>query len=237
MSLCLSAVLMLSACGGKKTDDPTLSTEPQSSTTVTTELPTAAPTEAPTEAPTVPAPGDNQQLDWENLHFTLDGKECTIFGDFKLLQELGWDFDLADYGKGDTYMLNPGDSVMSTIKLENEKYINPDNLYRSVDVTVGFKNVSDELKDIKDCAISSFEIVAYGKGQLLELRPEFNFLGLTFGSTKDDMVKVLGSEYSEHRSDELGYTVYTYEHEYSEKIRITVYDDIGIAGFDIQSYR
>lgn len=211
--------------------------EVSSEAPVESEVSSKAPVESEASSETSKASASSsKKLDWENLAFTLDGQECAIFDDFKVLQDLGWDFDLADYGKQDGYVMNPGDSVFSTINLENEKYMNEDNKYKCVTVTVGFKNVSDEIKDIKECAISAFKIDAYRSG-LLELRPEFDFLGLTFGSSKEDMEKVLGTAASDYRSEDLGYTAYTYENDYSEKIRITVYDDIGITGFELQSYR
>ncbi len=248
----LATVMMLSACGGNKGDETVPVTIPE--TTVaqeTTQAPTTAPTEtqAPTTAPTetqkptettAAAQGGettSQELDWDKLSFTLDGKVFTIYYNFKGLQELGWDFDLADYGKPNGYVLNPGDSVASTITLENEKYITEENKYRAIRVNVGFKNVDDEIKDIKECGVSGFQIDAHSSKGFVEPCPEFSFLGLTFGSTKEDMERVLGTEYEEYRSEDLGYTSYTYDHDYSDKIRIVVYDEFGISSFEFHSYK
>lgn len=170
--------------------------------------------------------------DWKDMEFILDGEKYSLEdAPYETLQESGWDFDLADYGHEDGYVLNPNDQISSTVCLENSDYD------EDVDVTVGFINRTKKIKDIKECSIWSFSCcVEYG-GDLLENVPEMTIAqGITWGSTADEVLDAFGEADDEYRSDDLGYTKYTYEDDYDKYLEIYVYDDYGVTEIQMRLY-
>lgn len=170
--------------------------------------------------------------DWKDMEFIFDGeKYCLEDAPYETLQGSGWDFDLADYGYEDGYVLNSNDWISSTVYLSKPDY-NED-----LDISVGFINRTKKAKDIKECSIWAFSCcVEYG-GELLENVPEMTIAqGITWGSTADEVLEAFGEPDDEYRSDDLGYTKYTYEDDYDKELGIYVYDDYGVTEIEMQLY-
>ena len=210
-------------------------------TVAPTEAPAAEPTVAPTEAPAVapteaPAQVNNEMNaeftgNWEDMQFTLDGVLYQLPMSYKELESAGWTFDLADYGYDNGYIMNPGDMVYSTIQLENPAYSD------RLDMTVGFVNNSDEVKDIMQCDIWSLELnTCYGFTQV-ENYPAMSIgNGLHFGSTHEEVLAAMGQCDDIYESADYGYSVYNYDYDFTYYMKITVYDDLGITAFDLCTY-
>ena len=170
--------------------------------------------------------------DWKDMEFIFDGEKYSLEdAPYETLQDNGWDFDLADYGHEDGYVLNPNDKISGTIYLSNSDYD------KNLDVMVGFINRTKKVKDIKECSIWTFDCsIAYGS-RLLEDVPEMTIAqGITWGSTADEVVEAFGEPDDEYRSDSLGYTKYTYEDDYDKYLYIYVYDDYGVTEIEMSLY-
>ena len=210
-------------------------------TVAPTEAPAAEPTVAPTEAPAVapteaPAQVNTEENaaftgNWVDMQFTLDGVLYQLPMSYKELESAGWTFDLADYGYDNGYIMNPGDMVYSTIQLENPAYSD------RLDMTVGFVNNSDEVKDIMQCDIWSLELnTCYGFTQV-ENYPAMSIgNGLHFGSTHEEVLAAMGQCDDIYESADYGYSVYNYDYDFTYYMKITVYDDLGITAFDLCTY-
>ena len=170
--------------------------------------------------------------DWKDMEFIFDGEKYSLEdAPFETLQDNGWDFDLAEYGHEDGYVLNPNDKISGTIYLSNSDYD------KDLDVMVGFINRTKKVKDIKECSIWTFDCsIAYGS-RLLQDVPEMTIAqGITWGSTADEVVEAFGEADDEYRSDDLGYTKYTYEDDYDKYLDIYVYDDYGVTEIEMRLY-
>ena len=170
--------------------------------------------------------------DWKDMEFIFDGEKYSLEdAPYATLQESGWDFDLADYGYEDGYVLNPNDQISGTVDLSNPDY-NED-----LDVSVGFINRTKKIKDIKECSIWSFDCsIEYGT-ELLDNVPDMTIAqGITWGSTAEEVIEAFGEPDDEYRSDALGYTEYTYEDDYDKYLRIYVYDDYGVTEIQMKLY-
>lgn len=165
---------------------------------------------------------------WDSFEFILDGKQFKMLSDYKLLADMGWTFDLADYGYEDGYILNKGDETTSTIALENEKY-------EDVEFWVGFCNQGDKACDIKEGQVwaTSVSIEWADEYPTIELPG-----GITWGSTIEEIEKAYGKPKDEpYYAESLEYYSYEYKSEDSSNgLTLTIYKDGGLKEFAYKVY-
>lgn len=167
--------------------------------------------------------------DWTGMEFVLDGKNFKLPFAYKDLEAEGWSFDLADYGYENGYVLNPGEKVYATIDLENPEY-------EDVTMYVGFKNTGDEIMDITECDVWSFELdTCYGFDQLEKYPDMMIGNGLKIGSTKSEVEALCGPCDDIYEATEHGYVVYSYDID-DYTLDMTIYEDKGITSFDLSTY-
>lgn len=162
---------------------------------------------------------------WTDMEFTMNGKLYKLCFDYSKLPKAGWDFNLSDYGYK-TYIMNPGDKTYSTIDLKNKKY--------DAEVSVGIQNTGEKAKDIKKCQVWSISV-----DNTFADKPVSFVLskGIKNGSTLKQVVKAYGKPQDKYRSKELGYWEYTYQDEYSNYLRLTIYDKKGLVEMAYQFYK
>ncbi len=216
------------------TEEPT-----EAPTEAPTEEPTEAPTEEPTEAPTeadnpAPAPGgtvDGLSDDIYSEQIAINGTVYHLPFDYDLISDQ-YTFDMADYGHDDNYLLNPGDKVTSTIYLQNP------NMDDRVDFCVGFMNTGSEAAPIKETDVWAVDFdIAWAKSTDYPsvVLPK----GITWGSTLEEVKAAYGEPTDEpYYADSLGYWEYEYEDEDLDfNLRLTIYDDKGVTGISLKSYK
>lgn len=227
MSLLLSAALLISlvGCGkespGTNTKNNTSTTEAKSDVKAKDVSEEAEETDTNKKA----SVGMNTATDWQKMTLAFDGDLYTIPFDYSKIEK-EWTFNLADYGHEDGYVMNKGDKVSSTIDLKSDKY--------DAKIDAGFENTTDGAKDIKKCQIWSMGMdITYADSY-----PEIELpAGITWGSTKDDIVAAYGEPDEEpYRAEDLGYWAYTYYRDYTHKLKLTIYDDKGLVNFSYQIY-
>ena len=225
MSLLLSAALLISLVGCGK-ESPDINTKNNTNTTEakSDEKSKDVSEEAgKTNTNKKASGGTNSATDWKEMTLAFDGALYTIPFDYSKIEK-EWTFNLDDYGHKDGYVMNKGDKVSSTIDLKSTKY--------DAKVDAGFENTADGAKDIKECQIWSIGMdISYADSY-----PEIELpAGITWGSTKDDIVTAYGEPEEEpYRAEDLGYWEYTYYNDYTQKLRLTIYDDKGLAAFSYQ---
>ena len=223
------------------TEEARITTEEitEAPTEAPTEEPTEAPTEEPTEAPTeadnpAPAPGgtvDGLSDDIYSEQIAINGTVYHLPFDYDLISDQ-YTFDMADYGHDDNYLLNPGDKVTSTIYLQNP------NMDDRVDFCVGFMNTGSEAAPIKETDVWAVDFdIAWAKSTDYPsvVLPK----GITWGSTLEEVKAAYGEPTDEpYYADSLGYWEYEYEDEDLDfNLRLTIYDDKGVTGISLKSYK
>ena len=213
-------------------EDVTVATTEENTEEDTTEATEEATEEATATEAATTAPVDTGDLssDLASQQISIDGTIYTLPFDYSLISS-DYTFDLADYGKEDGYVLNPGDKVLCTVYLEN------DNFDDSFEFCTGFKNYGDGVLDIKETSIWALDtdirwcdtdnyptIILPG--------------GITWGSTIDDVKAAYGEpEDDPYRSDSLAYWEYEYElNDGDYQVRLTIYDEFGLTGIYISDY-
>lgn len=200
--------------------------------TATTEESTAAVTEETTTEGNVT---DNVTIseNWADLEFVLAGKKLAMPFGYSELEALGWSFNMADYGYENGYVMNPGDKVYGTIELNNSKYDD------KVKVTVGFINNGSEAVDITKCDIWSINISIAEGSKLSGNYPAMEIAkGIAFGaeSNYEAIANAFGEAKKTYRADSLGYTVYDYDNDFKQYMKLTVYDEYGLCEIDLKTY-
>ena len=173
---------------------------------------------------------DEPSDDWMDMQFLLDGEFFQLPASYSDLEDMGWSFDLEDYGYEDGYMMNPGDQTYSTIKLTN-----PD--YEDLTLWVGFVNTSDKTKDITECELWSIQLdTCIGFDQVDEF-PDMEIaqvIGL--GSSEEEVKEAFGKCDSIYESD-YGYVVYSYEDDnYDYELDLTIFEDEGVTAIEMNIY-
>lgn len=180
-------------------------------------------------------PSEDEELttdDWKDLTIKIEGKVFKFPYSYTDLKQFGYDFDLADYGYDDGYILNPRDKISGTIKLEN-----PDlDKYDCATVYIGFANFSDKAKDILECDLWNISINnQFGTNKLVKDKLEFELAkGIKSGSTIEEITTTYGEP--DETYDAETYVVLTYYHEYTEYMRLTVNNEYGLVGVELKSY-
>lgn len=173
---------------------------------------------------------------WTDMQIAIDGKVYNLPVDYDVLKADGWSFDLADYGKENGYILNPGDSVTSTIELTNPKYGEE---FDSATLYVGFINVDDTAKDITECHIWSIKSDSYYGSRQMEKYPSVTVAkGIKFGSTEQEVIAAFGQpEEDDVYVSDSGYKTFEYCNDYSQYLRLTIYEDTGVSCIEIKEYQ
>lgn len=163
-------------------------------------------------------------VDWSSMTFTLDGTEYTIPFNYDGL-ESEWTFDLADYGYEDGYVLNPNEYIYATVDLEHAVY--------DCRFYIGLENNTNEILDIKDCDVWSVSIDT----DWADSYPDIELPGgITWGSSLAEVEAAYGIPEDTYRAEDLGYTVYNYNMDYTYYMSLTIYDEEGVTSFDYKVY-
>lgn len=173
---------------------------------------------------------------WLDMEFVFDGLKYKI-GEtsYNDLKNAGWTFDLADYGRPNGYILNPGDKSFSTVDLRNSKYGDG---YKAFCITVGFVNNDTVAKDITECDIWSVKTdTRYG----FKLKDSYSDMtiakGIKYGSSEADVLAAFGTPTETYENPEHGYKTFTWRHDFSKYLKITVYADGGVSAIELQQYK
>lgn len=183
------------------------------------------------------APVDPSALsdDWKDLDIAIDGVVYQFPYDYDKLVENGWAMDLAEYGYEDGYVLNKDDQTYSTISLYNERY--GGNSWSAFSIWCGFENFADKVQDITECDLWSIQLDIMDGWEPFVNYPTVQIAkGITFGSTKEDVIAAFGEPDDIYEATEYGYVVYDYSNDYKECMSLTIYDDYGVTCIDLSRY-
>lgn len=169
---------------------------------------------------------------WSNPSFEVEGSEFSLPADYSEMYDLGFDFNLADYGQSEDYKLKPYEYIYSTIRLENNDY--NEDMY----VYIGLLNDSEsESVRAKECKINSLSFdILYGTNNVLDDVPEVYLNGITWGSSAEDCFRVFGEPYHEYESD--SYTSYTFRNSEGDiypSVDVTVHKTAGVVELGIDT--
>lgn len=181
---------------------------------------------APVAPPTTPAVSD----DWLNLELAIDGVKFAIPFAFKDLQAQGWTADLGDKGEG--YIVNPGDKTYGTIELTNPKYTEKFTFW------IGFKNNTATTQTILNCDVWTVKLdTTYGFKKVDSFPTVTIAKGITWGSTKDQVLAAFGEPKDSYISEEYKYSTLTYQYKYDKHLKITIYDEYGVTAISMDTYK
>lgn len=167
--------------------------------------------------------------DWMDCEFAIEGKKYKLNNSYKTYTQDGWYIDLEKMGYAEGYILNKNDKTYSTIDLLNDNF-------EDADVSVGFINRGDNAQDITECDIWAINIDnSYSDTPVSFELPG----GVKNGATLADVEAAYGKPEDEndiYRSEDLGYTKYSYDYDYSIYFEVTVYDEEGLTEFGYKIY-
>ena len=167
--------------------------------------------------------------DWMDCEFAVEGKKYKLNDAYKTYTQDDWYIDLEDMGYAEGYILNKNDKTYSTIDLLNDKF-------EDADVSVGFINRGDKARDITECDIWAINVDnSYSDTPISFELPG----GIKNGVTLAEVEAAYGKPEAEsdiYRSEDLGYTKYSYEYDYSIYFELTVYDEEGLVEFGYKIY-
>lgn len=183
-----------------------------------------------TKTPIQTTTSSNAKLsdDWTSGEFAIEGKPYKLNSDYSTLVDNGWYIDLVEMGYSDGYILNKNDKTYSTVDLYNDDF-------EDADVSIGFINNGDGAKDITESQFWAINV----DNSYSDTPVEFELPGgIKTGSTLAEIEAVYGKPEEDdiYRSDDLGYTNYSYVYDYSIYLDLTVYDDKGLVEFDYKIY-
>lgn len=169
---------------------------------------------------------------WSNPSFEVEGSEFSLPADYSEMYDLGFDFNLADYGQSEDYKLKPYEYIYSTIRLENNDY--DEDMY----VYIGLLNDNEsESVRAKECKINSLSFdILYGTNNVLDDVPEVYLNGITWGSSAEDCFEAFGEPYHEYESD--SYTSYTFRNSEGDiypSVDVTVHKTAGVVEIGVST--
>lgn len=171
----------------------------------------------------------NLSADWKSSEFTLNGKSYKINDDYTKFNADGWYVDLKKAGYEDGYILNKNDKVFSTIDFLNDKF-------DDADVNVGFINLGEKAKDVTECQVWAITV----DNKYSDTPIDFTLPGgIKNGSTLAEVEAAYGIPTDEsdiYRSEDLGYTTYTYDNDLEPQLRLTIWDEGGLTKFEYKIY-
>lgn len=173
---------------------------------------------------TAPASGD-----WKSAEFTFDGKSYKINDDYTKFKANGWYIDLTKAGYEDGYILNKNQKVYSTVNFLNDNY-------KKANVRVGFINLGEKAVDITETQIWAITV----DNKYSDTPVDFTLPGgIKNGSTLAEVEAAYGKPTDEndiYRSEDLGYTTYTYDNDLEPELRLTIWDEGGLTKFEYKIY-
>lgn len=156
---------------------------------------------APTETPTETSLPESQFVNWTTTTIKIDGVSYQFPYSYKTLQANGWDFNINDYlEEGETeYLLDEGEYTYSTTQLRNEKYGND---MDSACIYVGFKNFTENQKNIIDCDLWAIEVSGVYGTKACDKCPDVELPGgIKFGATYEEIIATYGDPAREDNKD------------------------------------
>ena len=167
--------------------------------------------------------------DWKSAEFTFDGKSYKINDDYTKFKANGWYIDLTKSGYEDGYILNKNQKVYSTVNFLNDNY-------KKANVRVGFINLGDKAVDITETQIWAITV----DNKYSDTPVDFTLPGgIKNGSTLAEVEAAYGKPTDEsdiYRSEDLGYTTYTYDNDLEPELRLTIWDEGGLTKFEYKIY-
>lgn len=177
-----------------------------------------------TTTTTAPASGD-----WKSAEFTFDGKSYKINDDYTKFKANGWYVDMAKAGYEDGYILNKNQKVYSTVPFLNDNF-------KDANVRVGFINLGEKAVDITETQIWAITV----DNKYSDTPVNFTLPGgIKNGSTLAEVEAAYGKPTDEddiYRSEDLGYTTYTYDNDLEPELRLTIWDEGGLTKFEYKIY-
>ena len=177
--------------------------------------------------PPAVTPNGNVSANWMDGQISVDGYVITLgqttLKDLEANTKLYLDLAAAGYANG--YVVNPGSSI-STISLD---YQGAESL--SCYISVG--NVTNEVKDITECVITTFDIDKPYRAS--DPTPQVTAPGgITFGSTKTDVIALYGEPKDKTESGD--YATFNYDDgNYNKYIEFS-FDNTGCSGIRMRTY-
>lgn len=245
-----------------ETDAPT--SEAPTTEPVESEAPSTEPAETEESQPDVPeteAPSTEQNPDngddlslvegltINDAAIVIDGVLYKSEDPYSKMVENGWDFNYEDYSNVDeTYVLNKGEYIYSTIKLHNqEKYGKG---YVSPAITIGLINNNEEVTQIKSCYVHGIKVEGVSGFTRYEDRSEpvqcYDFMlwnGIRRGDSMEKIKSVMGEPTNPDDTyvgdgDNYHYEILSYEGDHVT-YKLTVYSnpDIGLQAVEISDTR
>lgn len=167
--------------------------------------------------------------DWKSAEFTFDGKSYKINDDYTKFKANGWYIDLTKAGYEDGYILNKNQKVYSTVNFLNDNY-------KKANVRVGFINLGEKAVDITETQIWAITV----DNKYSDTPVDFTLPGgIKNGSTLAEVEAAYGKPTDEndiYRSEDLGYTTYTYDNDLEPELRLTIWDEGGLTKFEYKIY-
>ena len=142
--------------------------------------------------------------DWKAYQFQLEGKVFTLPCKLSDLKAVGYELR-----KKDPFVVNPDQEVYGT-SVENDK---------GYTLTGTFKNMSEKVCDISECWLYEFSAsnASYNKDMNIAFPG-----GITFKSTKDDVIKAYGKPSKEDKVDNS--ESLTYSIDYKNELEINFFN-------------
>lgn len=166
-------------------------------------------------------PAQVEKTDWSTMLVKIDGVEYSFPYSLRTLQANGWTFNIEDYlEEGQTeYILEEGEYTYSTTLLSNEQYGSGAG---SAEIYVGFKNFTQEPKNILDCGIWAIEVSGVYGTMPVKKCPDVELPGgVKFGMTMDEIKAVYGEP--DEVDDNDYYVKLEYVKDYSRQMDLYVY--------------
>ena len=185
-------------------------------------------TKTPIQTTTPSTSSANLSDDWKSCEFAIDGIKYKLNDSYSKYKLNGWYIDLEEMGYSNGYILNKNDKTYSTVDFYNDDF---EDAY----VSVGFINRDENAQDITECDIWAIDV----SNSYADTPVNFELPGgLKNGSTLAEVEAAYGKPEEEdiYRSDDLGYTNYSYVYDYSIYLDLTIYDDEGLVEFDYKIY-
>ena len=172
---------------------------------------------------------DDASADPSVPELTIDGESYTLPFAYSLIKDK-FTFDLSEYGYEDGYMMQPKESVSTTIKLQNKNY-DEDFVFLA-----GFENKRDEEADIKECDIDSVSVNIFNC-KTTEY-PDMKIPGgIGWGSSLDSIMAVFGNpSFDPEYNEETG--CYKYKYNFNNSVVYVLYISnlSGLRGFEMDIY-
>ncbi len=165
-----------------------------------------------------------KETDWKSMKFKLNKDVFSVNSLYSTFEENNWYINFDKMGYKDGYKLDSKSKTMMTLKLYN-KY------YYDIDVLVGLYNDTTKKIDAKESKVWAIYVNNYDKKTPISFTLPNN---ITNGSNFDTIKSVYGEPNSIIK--EKKYNIYVYMYDYKVQLRLFVYNDLGLQGFEYKNY-